>query len=178
MFIEKVITGKFVELRSANIEDADFTLGIRQDPELTKYLPVVHNTIEQQRKWIMLQREKAGDYFFVVSDKFGKDIGTVSVYNIKKNEANLGRLASRGSFLQKIEASILALDFLFNDLGLQFALDDTYEENQNTIRFNEGFGWIHDEAVENEYGIRVCYGRLSKEDYLKNRKKFSKMLYR
>ena len=35
----KVIEGKYVNLRSVEEQDAEFTLSLRQDPQLTKYLP-------------------------------------------------------------------------------------------------------------------------------------------
>ena len=66
MFIEETIKGKYVTLKSANIEDAEFSLELRQNPALTKYLPKLDVTIEQQKNWILDQRNKNDDYFFVV----------------------------------------------------------------------------------------------------------------
>lgn len=72
MIYEKMMQGQFVYLKSATSDDAEFTLALRQNPALTKYLPKLDITLEQQKNWINIQREKAGDYFFVVRNKIGR----------------------------------------------------------------------------------------------------------
>ena len=49
MACTEVIEGRYVDLRSATIEDAEFTLAIRQAPEFSKWLPRIDNTIDQQK---------------------------------------------------------------------------------------------------------------------------------
>ena len=40
MVYEKVISGQLVDLKAVEIEDAPFTLSIRQDAEITKHLQI------------------------------------------------------------------------------------------------------------------------------------------
>ena len=42
------IIGKYVMLSSATEEDAPFALAIRQDPNMTKFLPRLNISVEQQ----------------------------------------------------------------------------------------------------------------------------------
>ena len=64
MAITKPILGKWITLRCAEESDAEFTLAIRNDLKLTKFIPKVNGDIESQKYWIRKQREKYGDYFF------------------------------------------------------------------------------------------------------------------
>lgn len=178
MYIDKTIVGRFVNLRSVTLDDAEFTLSIRQDPLLTKYMPALNISIDDQRKWIEIQRLTKGDYFFVVLSKNGERIGTISMYNLKDSHCNSGRIAIRGNSFEKIEAQLLALDFAFDELSVREVLSDTYFENKNTLRFGKGFGWVFQEPIQNEKGILVCYGTLSKSYYIINRKRIASMLYR
>lgn len=69
MAITKPILGKWITLRCAEESDAEFTLAIRNDLKLTKFIPKVNGDIESQKYWIRKQREKYGDYFFIIENK-------------------------------------------------------------------------------------------------------------
>ena len=142
MIYEKVIEGKYVDLKSCTEEDAEFTLAIRQDPKFIKYLPKINNTVEQQKAWISYQRKKEGDYFFVVWDKLGNRIGTIGVYDINGEQAEAGRNIILGDSFQAIEASLLLSQFEFYVLKLKCVKAFIFAENKRAIRFNKLFGGI------------------------------------
>lgn len=177
MVYGKSIEGKYVDLRSATVEDAEFTLEVRQDPEFNKYLPRVNNTLEQQKAWIEKQREKQGDYFFVVWDKEGNRIGTISIYDIQGNIAEAGRLTMRGNAFQSIEAQLLSFAFGFYQLGLKEIVSYIYAENTRALRFTQQFGGILLEAEEKN-GKLERKAVNSKEDFQICEKKLKKILYR
>ena len=178
MIIEGKLEGRFVNLRSADIADAEFTREIRQDPELTKYMPVINNTIENQKNWIQEQRLKEGDYFFIVEDKDCKPLGTISIYNIKGARGHSGRIAIRGNFLQCIEAQLLMCNYAFNELHLEEITGDCYNDNMRAIKFSEGYGMEFDEPKMNDSGILVRFGVASKSNYEKCYRKLSSMIYK
>lgn len=178
MIYEGVIVGRYVNLRSANEDDAEFTLAVRQDPEFNKYLPRVNNTLEQQKSWIKKQREKEGDYFFVVRDNDGKRLGTISIYAIQGDYAEAGRLTMRGNSLQSIEAQLLSFHFGFNELGLREIVSYIYAENARALRFTQQFGGVLHEPFENENGQMECKATNSKEDFDNCEKKLSALIYR
>ena len=49
MAITKPILGKWITLRCAEESDAEFTLAIRNDLKLTKFIPKVNGDIESQK---------------------------------------------------------------------------------------------------------------------------------
>lgn len=63
MYFDGVIEGRFVELKSVTVDDAEFTRNIRLDPDFAEFFPPLNNTIEQQKQWIENHKTKKGDYF-------------------------------------------------------------------------------------------------------------------
>ena len=90
MIYNGIISGKYINLRSVLIEDADFTLKIRQNKKKTKFLHNVDDDIEKQRQWIKTQQQRLGDYFFIAENKTGEPIGTIGIYEIHDKKANFG----------------------------------------------------------------------------------------
>lgn len=140
MFLRENIEGKFIDLKSVDFEDADFTLQIRKDPAFVKYLPKINNSIENQKAWIKKQRASDDDYFWVVLDKKGNRIGTIGVFDIKADPPKAGRLALKGNALQNIEANYLAYKFGLDILKLDQLWGFIYSENKRAIRFAKLFG--------------------------------------
>lgn len=179
MFYDGVVAGRYVELRSATAEDAEFTLSIRQDPEFSKFLPRLDNTIEQQRNWIASQRNKPGDYFFVIWDKEGNRIGTISLYDVEGDVCESGRLAVRGNAFQSIEAQMLSFKFAFEELKLKEVVSYIYADNDRALRFNKQFGGVfYEPEVVNENDHPMIKAINTKEAYLEAEKKLGNMLYR
>lgn len=178
MIYEDTIIGRYVDLRSANEEDAEFTLDIRQDPNYIKFIPRINNTLEEQREWIRNQRKKVGDYFFVVFDKKGNRIGTISIYNIDGDTAEAGRLVMNGNMFQNFEAQLLSFRFGFNQLELNEIISFIYIYNERALRFTKQFGGILHEPYVNKSGQLECKVTNSKEDFNICEKKLSSFLYR
>ena len=177
MVYEKGIKGCYVDLKSAKVSDAEFTLSIRQDKDFSRYLPRINNTLEQQREWIRSQRKKTGDYFFVVWDKTEKQIGTISIYVMEGDFAEGGRLAIRGNALQNIEAQLLLFRFGYDILGLKQIVGYVYAENTRALRFAESFGTIIDPPKERN-GRLECKITNTKENFVVYDKKLSALIYR
>jgi RimJ/RimL family protein N-acetyltransferase len=177
MVYKGVIEGRYVALRSATVEDAEFTLAVRQNPEFNKYLPRITNTLEQQKAWIQKQRNKDDDYFFVVWDKQCNRIGTISIYNIEGDHAEAGRLTMRGNAFQSIEAQLLSFRFGFNDLNLKTIVSYIYVENAGALRFTQQFGGVL-HCPEEKDGRMEFKATNSKEDFDDCEKKLNALIYR
>lgn len=113
MVYNKAIEGKFVHLRAVQPEDAEFILKIRNDKEISKYLPPLNITVEQQKSWISKQRNDSDSYYFIFTNNKGESLGTISVYNINNEHAEVGRFCSFGDSVQNMEAALLCDDFIF-----------------------------------------------------------------
>lgn len=139
MLTEDLI-GKYVTLSSATIEDAPFALAIRQDPLMTKFLPRLDISLEQEIDWIKRQRETADDYFFIVRNKKSERVGVLGLYDFSDETAGIGRIAMKGGFYANREAFLLTMNFAFKNLGLKKLADWVYAENARAIKFFNFFG--------------------------------------
>lgn len=178
MAVTKNIIGQYVNLKSADADDAEFTMGIRKDPEFIKYLPEIDNTIEEQQQWITKQRSKSDDYFFVVWNKNNERIGTISVFDLNNNPPKSGRLALKGNALQNIEAQYLTFDFAFNTLNTEKLWSFIYADNHRAIRFAETFGVTIGLPSIDESGREIREVMFYKNDFLAKVPQIRKMLYR
>mgnify|MGYP003392389873 CR=1 FL=1 len=179
MVYDKVIEGKYVNLRSVNIEDADYTLSLRQDPELTKYLPKLDISLAQQKKWIEKQRSKPGDYYFIIQDKEGANIGVIGVYDVQGCQCETGRIAVKnGNSFQSLEAQLLTFDFAFDVLNLSKTVNYVYADNVHAIRLSQMFGAEVTNKFKDETGMIRVDHVISVERYKESRKKLARILYR
>lgn len=145
MIYDGILEGKLVFLKSATLEDAEFTYEIRQDKSRTKYLHSVSGGIEKQKTWLTEQMARKGDYFFVVYDRnTGERIGTDGIYNINDNgdTGEAGRALINGTPAQNLEAGMLNLDFAFDELGLKKLVGCVVEGNKSVLHLNKKFGFV------------------------------------
>lgn len=164
MVYEKILNGKTVHLRSVNIEDAEFTLNIRNNPELTIYIPKVSINIEEQCLWIENQRKKEGDYFFLILDKDKNKLGTISIYNVGDKTAESGRFLSIGNSIQNMESLVLTYDFAFFSLNVNILNFEVYKENKKIVNMWKRLGsQITSEKIVNGFDS-FCF-ELTKTGY-------------
>ena len=179
MVYDGVLEGKYVDLKSCTEDDAEFTRAIRKDPQFADCFPAFDNTIEEQRAWIRKQRIKEGDYFFVVWDKQGNRIGTISVYDVNGNHAESGRLAIKAQNpFQPLEAQILCFRFAFGYLKLECIDGYIFADNERAIRYNKQFGGKQYTPEPDETGRLIVRFENWRSDFEKVDQKFSRMLYR
>lgn len=178
MYFDGVIEGRFVDLKSVTIEDAEFTRDIRLDPDFAKFFPPLNNTIEQQRQWIENHKTKEGDYFFVVWDKAGNRIGTISVYDIVGNCCESGRLAIKGNAFQSTEAQMLIFKFAFENLGMDMVVGYIFADNERAIRFNKQLGCILDEPKLHDNGHMMVKATYTREAVEQATERIRMMMYR
>lgn len=179
MVYEGVLGGKFVNLRSAMKEDAEFILKIRNNPEISEFLPSLNVTVDQQQEWINHQRNDSDSYYFIIEDKTKRRIGTISVYNIKENHAEVGRFCSFGNSIQSSEAALILNDFIFQNLGVDYLDIWVYKDNIPVLALNKGLGCEWKGESMDEKGVSYFYGILTKKGFdtksLKIRNNLSKI---
>ena len=157
-------------------EDAEFILEIRNNPHISKYLPPLNVTVDQQRQWIAKQRADKDSYYFILETPDLTPIGTLSVYDIVDDHGEGGRSCSIGEPFANIEASVLLNDFTFNTLNLSYATIWVYEGNKSVLALNEAFGYEWTSEKVDSDGKPYKEGILYKEVYLKKREKIIKKL--
>ncbi len=177
MIYEKKLCGKFVFLRSADIDDAEFTLSLRKNPELTRYMPTLNLTVVQQLAWIESQRSKENDYFFVVRNLLNQPVGTVSLYNMQGKIAESGRLVLIGNALENAEACLLLFRFGFNHLQLEQITGYVYANNKRATRFNSLFGCITGEPEQHENGQMIRRTLITRDSFAMAEEHLMRILY-
>ena len=182
MIYEKIISGRYVDLRSATLDDAEFTLSIRLDPEIRKCFPPFEGTLETQKAWLTRQMQKDNDYFFVVIEKStGERIGTISVYDIdfEKRDAETGRLTIKSENpMANLEAFLLLHKFAFEELSLQKVHGFILSQNKRALDFNRFFGLTFGSEIINEKnGLSFVPSELLRENFQKAASKISKYIY-
>ena len=178
MVYDGVIKGQYVDLTSVTEEDAEFTLMVRQDARLTKYLPKVSNTLDQQKTWIISQRQKEGDYYFIAKDHNGNPVGTIGIYDIHDNYGEGGRLTSIGNALQSLEIQYLIFKFDFEVLKLDKVTAYVYADNKSAYKLSEKLGTRFEEPSLDSEGRAICNGSITKEQFEEAVPGIEKMLYR
>ena len=177
MVYDKIIEGLTVNLRAVQIDDAEITFSMRSDGEKTKYMHPTYGTVEDQRKYIKRQREKDGDYLFVVTDKAGKIIGMRGIYNVSNDHAESGRTIGYGDAFQNMEALILGLDFAFNILGVNKVFMDAAADNQSVRGIQIQLGakeYKRDRLPGLEY--EYVFSVLDKADYINTKEKIMRLI--
>ena len=179
MIYDKMICGRYVDIRSASLDDAEQTLKLRQDTQKTIFLHQLDNEIDKQKRWLKNQIEKTGDYFFVILDKKNEIIGTIGIYDIEGKKGQSGRLLSYGNSVQSFEGMLLAIRFAFDYLVLDELWGDVDARNTTALEFNKMFGFRFDGLVyDNELNRQVNRGTLYKSDFENYSKKIERFIYR
>ncbi|MBR4946955.1 MAG: GNAT family N-acetyltransferase [Clostridiales bacterium] len=129
MVYDGVIKGRFVELKSITLDDAQFSYDIRADEKNRDTVGVVAKSLEEQINYLKWQINEPDDYYFVVFNRKGEKIGLIGLYDIQGDTAEIGREVSYGNCVEVIESEILVEDFAMDVLGLKKLRSVIYANN-------------------------------------------------
>lgn len=155
MVYDKIIRGKFVDLRSITLEDAEFSYAIRME-EKNRMVGQPASDLEQQKKFIEWQMKQPGDYYFVVLNKKGERIGLIGVYDIHDGIGEVGREVSDGTPMEAMEAKVLLEDFYREVLHLKKATGVIYLSNKKQLSIQKKLGLTMKKKVYRN-GIECAY---------------------
>lgn len=178
MAVTKPLVGKTVTLRCAETQDAQFIIDLRNDSELSKYLPKLEVTIDEQKRWIERQRALEGDYYFVIWNNDGERIGTLSIYDIDNDHGENGRMANIGSAIEILEAEYLVHMFTFDVLNLQYFTSEVAIDNSSALKMVDYFGGTLDDGFFELNGMRTIHARTYRKDFMDSKKKIERILAR
>ena len=177
MVYNDIIQGVGINLRSVEEKDAEFIFVLRQDKERTKYIHSISGTVEDQRQWIRLQREREGDYYFIVEDKGGKPIGALGYYDIKNKNGEIGRMVINGSYAQNCDAIVQIRKFAFETIGADSVRSTVVDGNKTMIAQLKRLGGVQTGSfVDDKDGFVVLVFQVSKEAYNARKEKYIKLV--
>lgn len=134
MVYSKKIVGKFVDLRSITIDDAEFSFRIRSNEKNRNTVGQLAESVDAQRLFIERQRVRPNDYYFVVQNKLGESIGLIGAYDIHDGIGEVGREVNEGEPAEILEAEILINDFCKEILNLDRVCFVVYPNNIHHIK--------------------------------------------
>lgn len=171
---DKFISGKYVNLRDVEIEDADFIIKIRSDEKNAAcFLKKFNVTRDQQIAYIKKYKQCSDEYYFIIESKSHTPLGTISIYNIKDDTFTSGRwvMEKNVSAGETIEGELLMKKFAFEVLKLKCMLCDVLKKNKKVLAFHKFCGARQISEDENE-----VFFSFSLNDYIIQKQKMEGFL--
>ena len=140
-----LLEGKNINLRTVEIEDADFIYTMRQNREKTKYLSKVTGTVDSQKEWIKNYKQREDEekeFYFIIESKNKDKLGLVRIYDLKNDSFCWGSwLIKEGApKTTAIESALQIYEFGFYKLGFEKSHFDVRKGNDKVIAFHQRFG--------------------------------------
>ena len=170
----KIIQGKNIQLRLAEVSDAAFILELRLLEHKNRFLSKVENNVDKQQVWLKdykKREKKAQEYYFIIEDKQQEPLGLVRVYDLRENSFCWGSwlIKDNAPKATAIESALQVYEFGLTVLGFKQAHFDVRKDNKRVIAFHKRFGA---ECVrENELN---SYFEYTKIQHAKTKKKYIK----
>ncbi len=150
------ILGQQFSLRPLSDGDADFVVGLRNTPELSKYLHHGATSIDAQLKWQNTYYSRAGDYYFVIeNNKTHKSEGLIALYAVDDHasRAEWGRWLILPGSLAAPESALLIYRFGLENLNLQELYCRTVAENRAVVSFHDSCGIPRSRVLSDHFEI-------------------------
>lgn len=163
-----VLEGFGLRLIPPDSDTAELIRLWRNAPEISRYMEFrEYITSEMQRQWLSSLPEKPVKYFVIFAAE--RPAGLIYLKNIERETAEaglfLGDAEMRGTGAA-LGASVLLLDYAFDNLGLTMVWAKVMENNDAARHYNSGLGF---KPVQN-LGNGFQRWELEVSDYLWRRK--------
>jgi hypothetical protein len=148
---------KHIRLRLAEVDDSEFILTLRLDPNLNKHVSTVENNLEKQKEWIIGYKEREKnrkEFYFIIESLQGEQYGAVRLYDFEKGSFCWGSwmIQKDSPSYAAIESALSVYEFAFYTLGFRRSHFDVRKGNDKVIKFHVGFGAKRtSEDLENYY---------------------------
>jgi hypothetical protein len=158
--VQRVI-GKTIILRNVQVEDAEFILSLRLDPQKGGYLSPVEADVEKQREWIRNYLRSKGQAYFLICDRAMRPLGTVRIYDA------IGDSFSWGSWILRkgapraaaIESAVLVYWLATRHWDFRASHFQVRHDNTSVLAFHEKFGAERVAQTAEEIEIHLRIGR-------------------
>lgn len=167
------VRGKSIFLREVTIDDAEFIIKLRTDPEKSKHLSVTPNDIDKQKSFISSYLKSQADYYFIICDWSRCPLGTIRIYDVRDDSFCWGSwiLSKDAPSNAAIESALLIYDFAFFSLHYPESHFDVRKVNHRVVDFHKRFG----ACIVGEDDLNL-YFEYSRDAYLNVREKYRRYL--
>ena len=171
-----IIYGKNINMRTVEIEDAEFIYNMRQNQNKTKYLSKVTGTVESQKEWIKnykQREENKKEFYFVIESKDEEKLGLVRMYDFQDESFCWGSwlIKEDAPKTTAIESALQIYEFGFYSLGFEKSHFDVRKGNDKVISFHQRFGAKIVDEDELDY-----FFNFEKSDYEITKEKYKRYL--
>lgn len=153
------VLGKSIVLQNVRVEDAEFILSLRLDPQKGGYLSPVEADVEKQREWIRRYLSSKGQAYFLICDSAMRPLGTVRIYDA------IGDSFSWGSWILKkgappaaaVESAVLVYWLATKYWKFRSSHFQVRRDNTSVLAFHEKFGAerVAQTTEESEIHLRI-----------------------
>jgi hypothetical protein len=160
------VLGKSIVLRNVQVEDAEFILSLRLDPQKGSYLSPVEADVEKQREWIRTYLRSKGQAYFLICDLAMRPLGTVRIYDA------IGESFSWGSWILKkgappsaaIESAALVYWLATKYWKFVASHFQVRRDNTSVLDFHEKFGAerVTQTTEEEEIHLRIGQAQIER----------------
>lgn len=188
---ENRITGLYVNMREAEVSDAEFILGLRTNPLKSRFISKTDSSLARQIEYMQTYKKRPDEWYFIIEDKDGRPIGTNRVYRyplwhktwMDPQFPGKGILGP-GSWLlidglspfQSMESDLLIKRFFFDDLRMSLHPMCVHKDNLGVIGFHQK--WWGAEIIGFDEPTQHHLLNLTRESYLEHLPAFEKFIYR
>jgi len=141
----KIIYGKNIDMRTVDLDDAEFIYSMRQNQNKTKYLSKVYGTVESQKEWIKSYKRREveqKEFYFVIESKNGEKLGLVRMYDFQEDSFCWGSWLIKDGAPKStaIESALQIYEFGFYDLKFNKSHFNVQKGNDKVVAFHQRFG--------------------------------------
>jgi RimJ/RimL family protein N-acetyltransferase len=139
------LVGKNINLRSVELDDADFIYKMRQNEVKTRFLTKVTGTLESQKKWISKYKQREyeqKEFYFVIESKSKEKLGLARMYDFKDNSFCWGNWLIKEDAPKStaIESALQIYEFGFYKQCFKRSHFNLRKGNDKVISFHQRFG--------------------------------------
>lgn len=140
----KFISGKNINLRDIEPEDAEFVLSLRLNESKNKFLNSTNAGIEEQRKYINNYKLKENEWYFIIESKSHEKLGTIRIYDVVDDNFCWGSWLVKDGVPKTtaLESALLLYDYAFGVLKFKKVHFDVRNGNLRVKAFHERFGAV------------------------------------
>ena len=150
--MQKITTTRNISFRLVTQADSDFILQLRLNERKNKYLSSVENDMRKQQLWLedyKAREQKGLEYYYIIQDKTGEDIGLVRLYDFHGDTCTWGswQLVENAPLYAAIESALLIHEIAFCRLNFKKCKGAIMKGNDSVLKFhlNYGFQMTHED---------------------------------
>ncbi len=168
----KLVVGKTLTFRDANVGDAAFILSLRTDENKSRYLSAVSADLSAQQAWLKSYANSHGQAYFIIEYQ-NEPIGTVRLYDAQQDSFCWGSwiLKDGRPSHAAMESALMVYSYAVDHLKFRNSHFTVHKGNQRVWGFHERFGAQRIKEDEIEY-----FYSLPSSAMVKSRIKYAKFL--